>query len=66
VLSNCRDWVNYPNFTNEFRMVGPDEWGGTLRTHHDWWLKQLPRKAGRTQGVANNWWQYIMDPNAVA
>ena len=32
---------------------------------HSWWMKHLPKVAGRTSGVANNWWQYIMDPNLV-
>jgi hypothetical protein len=66
VMSNCHDWYNFPHFQNDIREVGPEEWGGgDMRSHHEWWLKHLPRVAGRTEGVANNWWQYIMDPNLV-
>lgn len=66
VSSNCHDWYNFPAFQNDFRQVGPAEWGnGDIRTHHRWWLKHLPRVAGRTGGIANNWWQYIMDPNLI-
>ncbi len=66
VPSNCYDWNNFPNFQNDFRQVNADEWGnGDIRAHHKWWLKHLPKVAGRKGGVANNWWQYMMDPNLV-
>jgi hypothetical protein len=66
VLSNCYDWLNFPNFIGDVRLVEASEWGGgDIRLHHLWWLKHLPKTAGRTSGVVNNWWQYIMDPNLV-
>lgn len=67
VLSRCDDWLNnFPVLTNPPREVGPEEWGnGNIRAHHEWWLKHIPHLAGRTDGVLNNWWQYIMDANLV-
>jgi hypothetical protein len=66
VPSNCYDWYNFPVFKNDVRLVNSDEWGnGDLRILHKWWLKHLPKVAGRTSGVVNNWWQYTMDPNLV-
>ncbi len=66
VLSTCYDWFNFPNFTGDVRLVEASEWGGgDIRLHHLWWLKHLPKTAGRTHGVANNWWQYVMDPNLI-
>jgi hypothetical protein len=66
VLSNCYDWYNFPHFTNDTRLVNADEWGnGDMRILHKWWLKHLPKVAGRINGIANNWWQYSMDPNLV-
>ena len=66
VLSNCYDWYNFPAFTNDIREVNADEWGnGDMRFLHKWWYKHLPKVAGRTSGVVNNWWQYTMDPNLV-
>ena len=66
VLSNCYDWYNFPRFENDIRQVNADEWGnGDIRAHHVWWLKHLPKVAGRTSGIANNWWQYVMDPNYI-
>ena len=66
VPTNCYDWYNFPDFQNDIRQLNADEWGnGDIRAHHKWWLKHLPKTAGRTGGVANNWWQYIMDPNQV-
>jgi hypothetical protein len=73
VPSRCDDWFNFPVFKNEVKQVNCDAWGGDAthpddlwtRNHHKWWLNHLPRKAGRTNGVANNWWKYIVDPNRV-
>ena len=66
VPSNCYGWYTFPNFANDIRQVNASEWGnGDIRAHHKWWLKHLPKTAGRTNGVANNWWQYIMDANLV-
>jgi hypothetical protein len=66
VPSNCYDWDNFPAFKEDIRQVNADEWGnGDTRSLHKWWLRHLPKVAGRTSGVANNWWQYIMDPNLV-
>lgn len=66
VKSNCDDWYNFPKFQGIQRDVNAAEWGnGDIRLHHTWWLKHIPHVSGRTSGVHNNWWQYIMDPNLV-
>ncbi|HLF27958.1 MAG TPA: hypothetical protein VJG32_16615 [Anaerolineae bacterium] len=66
VASHCDDWLNYPNFNNAVRQVNCEEWGnGDTRGHHTWWLAHLPKVAGRTEGILNNWWTYIADPNTV-
>jgi len=66
VPSNCYDWYNFPKFQQDIHQVNADEWGdGDIRVHHKWWLKHLPKVAGRTTGVANNWWQYMIDPNLI-
>jgi hypothetical protein len=65
VKSNCYDWLlNYPNFKGDVRTVNASEWGsGDIRAHHLWWLNHFPKTAGRRNGIHNNWWQYIVDPN---
>ena len=67
VLSECDDWLhNFPNFQGLVRTVTSAEWGrGDIREHHKWWFRHLPKVAGRINGIANNWWQYVMDPNRV-
>jgi hypothetical protein len=73
VTSRCDDWFNFPDFKNEIKQVNCDAWGSDethpddrwTRNHHKWWLNHLPRKVGRTNGIANNWWKYIVDPNRV-
>lgn len=62
VASRCDDWLHFPNFSGVARWVNCDEWGGgDIRRHHKWWLKHLPRVEGRTHGILNNWWKYIID-----
>jgi hypothetical protein len=66
VLSNCDDWLNFPDFQGIVREVDAREWGaGDMRAHHKWWFKHLPQAPGQTQGIYNNWWWYAVDPNAV-
>jgi hypothetical protein len=68
VKSECYDWqLNFPNFRGDIRTVGPSEWGnGEIRAHHKWWFSHFPKVAGRKNGIHNNWWQYVVDPNRVA
>lgn len=67
VLSECDDWLdNFPDFKGVTRAVTAREWGsGDIRAHHKWWFRHIPRAAGRRNGISNNWWQYIMNPNLV-
>ena len=66
VLSFCDDWLDFPNFQGTVKQANASEWGnGDIRGHHTWWLKHFPHVAGRINGVANNWWQYLLDPNKV-
>ena len=67
VSSECYDWLlNFPNFVGDVRTVTSTEWGsGDIRLHHQWWINHIPRVTGRKNGIHNNWWQYIIDPNKV-
>ncbi len=67
VVSECDDWLyNFPNFKGVTREVAAEEWGnGDTREHHKWWMKHFPKTSGRRNGIHNNWWQYIANPNHV-
>jgi hypothetical protein len=66
VPSRCDDWLGYPNFSGLRRVVNCAEWGnGDIRAHHKWWLQHLPHVPGTRNGVSNNWWHYVIDPNNV-
>ncbi len=67
VKSECYDWLNnFPDFKGDLRDVNTEEWGGgDIRAHHQWWLNHLPRRPGRRNGVLNNWWPYIINPQNV-
>ncbi len=67
VKSECYDWLQFPNFKGDVRMISSTEWGGgDERNYQSWWLKHLPKVAGRQNGIHNNWWQYVANPNNVA
>ncbi|MEJ2748087.1 MAG: hypothetical protein P8183_09295 [Anaerolineae bacterium] len=66
VSSTCDNWLNFPDLAGLPRRVNCQEWGsGDIRQHHLWWLGHLPHVAGKTGGIAHNWWQYVIDPNLV-
>ncbi len=60
VASECYDWLHFPDFKGDMRMVSASEWGGgSERNYQRWWLDHLPKTAGRKNGIHNNWWQYV-------
>ncbi|MGQ9683533.1 MAG: hypothetical protein ACUVX9_13410 [Anaerolineae bacterium] len=64
VRSYCDDWYTFPEMPGRARTVDCEEWGcGDIRAHHRWWLAHIPHAEGETDGVSNNWWRYIVDPN---
>ncbi len=61
VASRCDNWLHFPEFQNRVKQVNCAEWGnGDIRLHHKWWLSHLPKVAGDTNGILNNWWQYVI------
>ena len=67
VPSNCDDWLGFPDFQGVVKQVNSAEWGGgDIRAHHLWWLRHLPRAAGHTNEISNNWWAFAIDPNTVS
>jgi hypothetical protein len=60
VRSECYDWLTFPGFRGDVRMVSASEWGGGAeRAFQRWWMDHLPKTAGRRDGIHNNWWQYV-------
>ncbi|ABY33902.1 MAG TPA: hypothetical protein DEF43_00285 [Chloroflexus aurantiacus] len=63
VESRADAWYQFPDLSAPPRLMDCAEWGnGDMRLHHLWWLDHLPRVAGETDGVLNNWWHYILQP----
>ena len=46
-------------------MTTKDWGGGDMRAHHLWWFEHIPKTTGETDGISNNWWEYMVDPNKV-
>jgi hypothetical protein len=67
VKSECFDWLlNFPEFKGDMREVSASDWGnGNMRLHHTWWHNHIPHVSGRQNGIANNWWPYILNPQLV-
>jgi hypothetical protein len=66
VPSRCDTWYRFPDLDAPARGVNSREWGnGDIRLHHLWWYRHLPHVAGASDGVSNNWWEYITNPNLV-
>lgn len=64
VLSRADSWYRFPDLSGPPRELRAAEWGGgNMRLHHLWWLEHLPRVAGTTDGVLNNWWRYLLHPD---
>lgn len=64
VLSRADAWYAFPDLSAPPREMRAAEWGGgDMRAHHLWWLDHLPRVPGSTDGVLNNWWEYVLRPD---
>ena len=66
VQSCADDWKQFPNLPEppNYRAMDTRDWGGgDIRAHHQWWLAHLPKVAGTTNDIANNWWKYFIDVN---
>jgi hypothetical protein len=66
VMSRADIWLQYPVLAGDARMMDTRDWGGgEIRAHHVWWFRHFPHFAGEYDGVARNWWQYVVDSNTV-
>ncbi len=66
VLSRADAWLNYPDLNGSPRSMTSTDWGGgDIRGHHQWWFRHLPHIKGEMNGILNNWWRYVIDPNTV-
>jgi len=66
VPSRCDNWHSFPKLDGPPRLVDCSEWGdGDIRKHHLWWFNHLPHVAGEFEGLSQNWWEYIIDPNRI-
>ena len=64
VQCNADDWYQYPYLNNDrFRAMSSSEWSSNSRLFFLWWFRHMPHLAGDCDGIAHNWWRYIVDPN---
>ena len=66
VKSRYHLWRNFPNLNGDALEVDDSHWGkGDTRAHHMWWFDLFPHITGGKNGIAYNWWRYVIDPNTV-
>jgi len=66
VKSRYHVWKNFPNLEGDPQEVDDGHWGqGDTRAHHLWWFGLFPHITGGKDGIAYNWWRYVIDPNTV-
>ncbi len=71
VTSYAENWFRYPYLFNETHQVNVTTWiyspadplaeGQDHLGYMSWWYNHIPRYAGGTDGVLNNWWMYFLD-----
>lgn len=66
-MSYCDDFYNYPSLEpagQTAKQIICAAWGCTTDGYERWWWGHLPHFAGTgPDGILNDWWQYIFDPN---
>lgn len=66
VLSRADTWYKFPDLSGEPRVMTCADWGnGDIRQHHVWLFRHMPHIVGETDGVLNNWWEYVVNPDLV-
>ncbi len=59
VPSACDDWYDYPDLAGNYLPTSCEAWGCSGYDFKKWWLGHLPRAAGDSSGILNNWWRYV-------
>jgi hypothetical protein len=66
-LSDADDWLHYPALDSRkgWKFMDCSEWGCTEDGYVKWWLRHIPHGTGKTDGVYDNWWAYVMNLDLV-
>ena len=66
-LTNCQDFINYPNLSDPLLVAQPIScaaWNCDHLSYMIYWFGHLPSNSGCGPDVVeNNWWPYFADPN---
>jgi PKD repeat protein len=66
VLSNCDDFMNYPNLSDPLAVAQPvtcTAWNCNFIDYFMYWYGHFPSVSGCTAAIGNNWWEYFADPD---
>ncbi|HXQ35468.1 MAG TPA: hypothetical protein VN843_15730, partial [Anaerolineales bacterium] len=66
-LTNCEDFINYPNLSDPQAVAQPvtcAAWNCDHLSYMVYWFSHLPSNTGcGSDAVENNWWLYFVDPS---
>ena len=61
--TSADDWYNFPNMTGSRTDNNCEAWGCDGYGYLKWWYDHMPHVAGVKNGLLNNWWRYVIDPD---
>lgn len=67
VESFADQWYFFPKRDNVKKRINCETWGGPdyHLNYMKWWLDHLPKNPGVHEGFSTNWWEYVVDYDAV-
>jgi len=61
--TSADDWYNFPNMTGSRTDSNCEAWGCDGYGYLKWWYDHMPHVTGVKDGLLNNWWRYVIDPD---
>jgi hypothetical protein len=68
ISSYCNEFDNgyYGSVVTDKRVdINCSAWGCSQLGYFQWWFSKVPDNTGAQNGISNNWWNYILDPDLV-
>jgi hypothetical protein len=61
--TSADDWIRFPDMTGVRTKKNCTAWGSDGYGYLKWWYAHMPHVAGLKDGLLNNWWRYLVNPD---